>query len=196
MPRVSAGLLCVLCFVAGMAVNQYAAAAAQAPAQPETGIRALQAPVRAEHGKALYFSIDGIRKKWASEKELSATHLAWDPFYRFTVMTRPYYDPPRTARVSQVPLHWDDGEMHENKTQIYIMVSGTGSLALGGEPEKRRAAADGQHSGGPLKGATLQRVTAGDWIVIPPYTWHQAQPDPGQTMVYGMCHVETRNTMP
>jgi len=23
-----------------------------------------------------------------------------------------------------------------------------------------------------------------------------SQPDAGQTMVYGMCHVETRNTMP
>ena len=86
--------------------------------------------------------------------------------------------------------------MHENKTQIYIMVDGSGVLALGGEPERSRAAADGQHSGGPLKGATMQRVQPGDWVVIPPYTWHQAQPDKGQTMVYSMCHVETRNTMP
>jgi hypothetical protein len=95
-------------------------------------------------------------------KDFTATHLAWDASYRFSVMTRPYYDPPQTGRVSQMPLHWDDGEMHENKTQIYIMVSGTGSIALGGEPEKRRAAPDGQHSGGPLKGATIQRVNPGE----------------------------------
>jgi len=208
---VSVGVLCTLCFLAGMAVSSIVAAqgaGAQSGAGRQSagqaggqggGIRALQPPTRAQHGKAMYFSIDDIRKKFVDSKQqtLTATHLAWDPFYRFTVMTRAYYDPPRTGRVSGVPIHWDDAEMHENKTQIYIMVDGTGVVALGGEPEKQSGnSTTGQHSGGPLKGATLQRVKPGDWIVIPPYTWHQAQPDPGQTMVYGMCHVETRNTMP
>ena len=188
-----------------MITNQVVGAAAQAAA-PQTqgqeqqggGIRALQPATRAQHGKALYFPIADIKKRFVANRqtEITATHLAWDPFYRFTVMTRAYYDPPRPGRVSQVPINWDDGEMHENKTQIYIMVDGSGVLALGGEPERQRASPDGQHSGEPLKGATLQRVQPGDWVVIPPYTWHQAQPDKGQTMVYGMCHVETRNTMP
>lgn len=199
------GGLCAFCFAAGMVTDQVVGAAAQAaPAQTQGqgqqggGIRALQPPTRAEHGKALYFPIADIKKRFVANRqtEITATHLAWDPFYRFTVMTRAYYDPPRPGRVSQVPINWDDGEMHENKTQIYVMVDGSGVLALGGEPERRRASPDGQHSGGPLKGATIQRVQPGDWVVIPPYTWHQAQPDKGQTMVYGMCHVETRNTMP
>jgi hypothetical protein len=195
------GVLCTGCFLAGMITNQYAAVAAQGQAQAqaqESGIRALRPTTRAQHGKALYFPIDDIKKTFVAnqQKELTATHLAWDPFYRFTVMTRAYYDPPRLGRVSQTMINWDDAEMHENKTQIYIMVGGAGSLALGGEPDKQRSAPDGQHSGGPLKGATLQRVNPGDWVVIPPYTWHQAQPDKGETMVYGMCHVETRNTMP
>jgi mannose-6-phosphate isomerase-like protein (cupin superfamily) len=92
--------------------------------------------------------------------------------------------------------HWDDAEMHEDKTQIYIMVAGTGTLALGGTAQNIRDTPEGQHSGQPLVGATLQKVKPGDWIVIPPMTWHQTQPDPGQTFVYGMCHIETRNTRP
>jgi mannose-6-phosphate isomerase-like protein (cupin superfamily) len=197
--------LCLLSFAAGGMISHIGVVAAQGRGQQTTGqaqanqgIRAVQPPTRAEHGKALYFPINEIKAKFVANRqtELSATHLAWDPSYRFTVMTRAYYDPPRLGRVSQEMIHWDDAEMHENKTQIYIMVDGTGIVALGGEPAKDRASADGQHSGGPLKGATLQRVSAGDWVVIPPYTWHQAQPDEGQTMVYGMCHIETRNTMP
>jgi hypothetical protein len=113
-----------------MAVNQYTVAAAQTQAQSEIGLRSLQPPVRAEHRKALYFPIEDVKTKWASVKDFTTTHLAWDPFYRLTVMTRPYYDPPQMGRVSQVPLRWDDAEMHEDKTQISIMVSGTGSLAL------------------------------------------------------------------
>ena len=41
-----------------------------------------------------------------------------------------------------------------------------------------------------------QGVKADDDIVIPPHTWHQALPDPGQTLTYGMCHIETRNLIP
>ena len=52
------------------------------------------------------------------------------------------------------------------------------------------------HSGGPLTGATNYRVKPGDFAVIPPYTWHQALPDPGQTLTYSMCHIETRNLIP
>ena len=197
---IAVGLLCAACFAAGIATRPLVEirARAQEPAAPAagSGLRSLAPPTRAQHNKALYFSIDEMRKKYQNEKNLSATHLAWDPFYRFTVMTRPYYDPPRKMRTSDATSRWDDSEMHENKTQIYIMLSGSGALALGGEPDTRRAAPDGQHSGGTLKGATIQRVQPGDWIVIPPYTWHQAQPDPGQTLAYSMCHIETRNTMP
>jgi len=196
--------LCALCYLAGMLTSQISDVAAQERGQQSVqpqmnqGIRPVQAPTRAEHGQALYFPLDEIKANFVANRQgqLSATHLAWDPFYRFTVMTRPYYDPPQPGRVSEELIHWDDAEMHENKTQIYIMVDGSGVLALGGEPTTERASADGQHSGGPLEGATLQRVEPGDWVVIPPFTWHQAQPDEGETMIYGMCHVETRNTMP
>jgi mannose-6-phosphate isomerase-like protein (cupin superfamily) len=124
-----------------------------------------------------------------------ATHLMWDPAYRFTVMRRPYYEPAKKMNSGQVS-HWDDAEMHEDKTQIYIIVGGTGTVALGGTAMNIRDTPEGQHGGQPLVGATLQKVKPGDWIVIPPMTWHQTQPDPGQTFVYGMCHIETRNTRP
>jgi len=122
--------------------------------------------------------------------------LAWDPEYRVTFQRRPYYDPPKLTAETKMMSQWDDAEMHENKTQVYVILDGTGALALGGEPEKIVDLPDGQHNGAPLKGAVIQRVKPGDWIVIPPYTWHQPQPDPGQALVYGMCHIETRNTVP
>jgi mannose-6-phosphate isomerase-like protein (cupin superfamily) len=92
--------------------------------------------------------------------------------------------------------HYAGSEMHENKTQIYMMMGGTGEVALGGKPAMDHETPDGQHSGGPLAGATNYRVKPGDFVIIPPYTWHQALPDPGQTLEYSMCHIETRNLIP
>jgi mannose-6-phosphate isomerase-like protein (cupin superfamily) len=187
------------CFLAGymFGTRSGVSAQSQAAAQPPAN--------RAVNGKGLYYSIDDIKKRFAPadargdfpQGDTGATnHLAWAPEYRFTLMRRQYFDPPRKSPTTGEMEHFVGSEMHENKTQIYMMVSGGGQVALGGKPEIERASPDGQHAGGPLSGATNYRVKSGDFIVIPPYTWHQALPDPGQTLTYGMCHIETRNLIP
>lgn len=187
------------CFLAGYMFHPHGSVAAQS--------QTAQAPapaVRAVNGKGMYFSIDDIRKKFppadshgdfASGDPGTPNHLAWAPEYRFTLMRRQYFDPPRKDATGEME-HYAGSEMHENKTQIYILVGGTGQVALGGKPATDRLSPDGQHAGGPLTGATNYRVKPGDFAVIPPYTWHQALPDPGQTLTYSMCHIETRNLIP
>jgi mannose-6-phosphate isomerase-like protein (cupin superfamily) len=187
------------CFLAGYMFNPHGNVAAQG--------QTAQAPapaVRAVNGKGMYFSIDDIRKKFppadahgdfAPGDPGTPNHLAWAPEYRFTLMRRQYFDPPRKDATGEME-HYAGSEMHENKTQIYILVGGTGQVALGGKPATDRPSPDGQHAGGPLTGATNHRVKPGDFVVIPPYTWHQALPDPGQTLTYSMCHIETRNLIP
>jgi hypothetical protein len=81
-----------------------------------------------------------------------------------------------------------------------MIISGTGQVALGGQPPNvNKNVVNGQHGGEPLgtaEGATLYRVKAGDMVVIPPYTWHQAQADPGQTIRYMKVDIMTPRLMP
>ncbi len=190
-----------VCFFAGYSFSPRAHVA---QAQSVTAAPAPNA-VRAVNGKGLYYSIGEIKKRFpqadvhgdfATNDPGGTNHLAWAPEYRFTLMRRPYFDPPKKNANTGEMEHYAGSEMHENKTQIYIMVAGAGQVAMGGKPEKDRQSPDGQHQGGALTGATNYRVTPGDFFVIPPYTWHQALPDPGQTLTYGMCHIETRNLIP
>ena len=160
---------------------------------------------KAVNGKAIYLSAEEIKNKLLSGPPAGKDrinnldgNIAWDPAYRFSVLSKPYYDPPKKFPSGEVS-HWEGPEMHEDKTQIYIIIGGTGNMALGGTPPKDhvRNSAEGQHTScGPLEGTTLHKFGPGDWIVVPPMTWHQSLPDPGQTIVYGMVHIETRNTRP
>ena len=198
-----------VCFLGGYMFSPRARVAAQGQAaQGQAAQAPLAAPgpaaTRVVNGKGMYYSIDDIKKRFppadahgdfAPGDTGAAAHLAWTPEYRFTLMRRQYFDPPRKDATGEME-HFVGSEMHENKTQIYIMVSGAGQVALGGKPAMDRQSPDGQHTGGALTGATNYRVKAGDFIVIPPYTWHQALPDPGQTLTYAMCHIETRNLIP
>ena len=194
-----------VCFLAGYMVNPRAGVVAQSQATQANATTPGPPGSRAVNGKGLYYSIDEIKRRFPPADahgdfppgDPGATnHLAWAPQYRLTLMRRQYFDPPRKDPNTGEMEHYVGSEMHENKTQIYVLVSGTGQVALGGTPAIERQSPDGQHAGGPLRGATYYRVKAGDFVVIPPYTWHQAQPDPGQTLTYGMCHIETRNQIP
>ena len=195
----------VVCFLAGYMFSPRARVAAQGPAAQAPVATPGPPSTRVVNGKGMYFPIDEIKKRFPPADahgdfppgdQGALNHLAWTPEYRFTLMRRQYSDPPRKNPNTGEMEHYVGSEMHENKTQIYMMVSGAGQVALGGKPAMDRQSPDGQHTGGPLTGATDYRVKAGDFIVIPPYTWHQALPDPGQTLTYGMCHIETRNLIP
>jgi mannose-6-phosphate isomerase-like protein (cupin superfamily) len=119
-----------VCFLAGLSLKPLATAWAQGKIQAEDDAKTSP---RAVPGKAMYFSAEEIKKKFVDAAPQGATHLAWDPAYRFTVMRRPYYETAKKMNSGQVS-HWDDAEMHEDKTQIYIIVAGTGTIALGGPP--------------------------------------------------------------
>jgi len=202
---ISAALFGAVCFLAGYAFSPHAGVAAQGQAAQAPLATPGPPATRVVNGQGMYYSIDEIKKKFPPADahgdfpqgdQGAANHLAWAPEYRFTLMRRQYFDPPRKNANTGEMEHYVGSEMHENKTQIYVMVSGAGQVALGGKPAMDRQSPDGQHAGGALTGATNYRVKGGDFVVIPPYTWHQALPDPGQTLTYGMCHIETRNLIP
>jgi mannose-6-phosphate isomerase-like protein (cupin superfamily) len=151
------------------------------------------APPKAVDGQGMYWSIEDLKKVYAAASAtapaqggLIQSHLAWTPEYRLTVVNRPH-----------VAAADAGAEMHEDKTQIYFIISGTGTQVLGGQPAKDNAEPEGQHSSkGPLTGGQSYRVKPGDVILIPPMTWHQTLPDEGQAIVYSMVHIETRHTIP
>jgi mannose-6-phosphate isomerase-like protein (cupin superfamily) len=142
---------------------------------------------KATSGQGLFYPADDLKKAYSAPTDkMQQTHLAWTPEYRLSIVKRPYSDASTAS-----------AEMHEDKTQIYTILSGTGTQVLGGKPQKDNASAEGQHSStGPLQGGTTYRFKTGDVILIPPMTWHQTLPDAGQMVVYTMVHIETRSRIP
>ena len=202
---ISVALFGAVCFLAGYMFSPHAGAAAQGQAAQAPLAAPGPPATRVVNGKGMYFPIDEIKKRFPPADahgdfpqgdQGAANHLAWAPEYRFTLMRRQYFDPPRKNANTGEMEHYVGSEMHENKTQIYAIHQGGGAVVLGGKPGKDRVGADGQHSGGSLQGGTAYKVKPGDFVVIPPRTWHQVQPDRGQTIAYGMCHIETRRMMP
>ena len=187
-------VFCAGCLT-GLLVSRGSGAAAQsaAPAPAWANYPGGTVPPPQVNGKWMYWAAADLKARAA--KAVGSSTLTWSPQYRLTLMKRDYMDPPQMTRVSKTLSHWGDGEMHEDMTQIYFMIDGTGAVALGGDAETKNQNWMGQWNGGPLKGTTLQKVKPGDVVVIPPRTWHQAQPDPGG-FTYAMCHVETRNLIP
>jgi mannose-6-phosphate isomerase-like protein (cupin superfamily) len=203
MKRMTPVLLLCVGYLAGLATIPHVTVVAQD--QNMQGQGAQPAAPQAVDGKGMYFSSEYIKKMFPTAdkngKLPSSTisnHLAWDPSYRFTIMRRQHYGQPQKDPRSGEMILYSDAEMHENKTQIYIMVGGVGAVELGGKPEKEPPGPyyDGQHDAPILEGAMSYRVKPGDVFVIPPRTWHRAVPDPGETLTYEMCHIETPRLMP
>lgn len=209
------GLLCLAVgFLAGYATSPHTSLAAQGQtvqgqaAQAETGGLALgPAAARIQDGKAYVISMDDVKQKFPPADKTGkiapsniSTNLGWDPIYSLVVMRRPYMDPPVKSANTGNMVRWADAEMHEQKAQLYMIISGTGQVTLGGKPPKEhKPIINGQHSGEPLgtaESATAHRVKAGDIVVIPTYAWHQAQADPGQTLTYMKVDIMTPRLMP
>src|SRR6516162_8431329 len=140
---------------------------------------------RAENGRATIWTAEELKKKYVDNPNApTMDHLEWAPPYRMSMLRRRPGDPATVG-----------GELHEDKTQIYIIVSGSGTILLGGEPKSDASAGPGEHRS-QLVGATPHHVKEGDVISIPPMTWHASYADPGQVMTYLMVHVENRQTVP
>src|ERR1700679_3251393 len=181
-------LLAVVLLGAGFWTGRAGQASQSSPLPPLSQAGAQVAvPPMAVDGQGMYWSGDDLKKMYGgASPTMQQAHLAWTPEYRFTVVKRPY-GTPETAGV----------EMHEDKTHIYYIISGTGTQILGGKPAKDNVGAEGQHNGvGPITGGTAYRVKPGDVLLVPPMTWHQTLPDEGQSIVYVMAHIETRHRIP
>jgi mannose-6-phosphate isomerase-like protein (cupin superfamily) len=140
-------------------------------------------------------SNEELKKSYPNLNELTMATVAATPAYRVSTVARPYYEPARMTPISKMSSHWDDGEMHEDMTQIYVILEGTGVIIVGGKAVHEASSRPGEHGGGPIEGGTSYKVKPGDWVVIPPLTWHQAQPDRGG-LSYAMVHMSTRTNVP
>jgi len=142
---------------------------------------------RAENGKGVVWTAEELRKKYVTDPNAPASdHLQWAPPYRITIQHRR----PLAGGASVT------SELHDDKTQIYIIIGGSGTVQLGGRSEVDNSAGPGEHRGGPLVGATSYHVKEGDVVSIPPMTWHSSAADAGQALTYVMVHVENRQTIP
>jgi mannose-6-phosphate isomerase-like protein (cupin superfamily) len=142
---------------------------------------------RAENGKGVIWTAEELRSKYVTPANAPGSdHLQWAPPYRITIQRR---QPPQAGATI-------NGELHDDKTQIYIVIGGSGTVQLGGKPDVDNSAGPGEHRGGPLVGTTSHHVKEGDVVSIPPLTWHASYADPGQAMTYLMVHVENRQTIP
>ena len=163
--------------------------AAQGPRQlPVFTIDGSKYP-RAENGKGVIWTAEQLRGKYVTAPNAPASdHLQWAPPYRITIQRRQAPPPGGIGMIS--------GELHDDKTQIYIVIGGSGTVQLGGKPDVDNSAGPGEHRGGPLVGTTSHHVKEGDVVSIPPQTWHASAGDPGQPLTYLMVHVENRQTIP
>jgi mannose-6-phosphate isomerase-like protein (cupin superfamily) len=142
---------------------------------------------RAENGKGVIWTGDELRKKYVIDPNAPGSdHLQWAPPYRISIQRRQAPQPGATV----------SGELHDDKTQIYVIIGGAGTVQLGGRVDADNSAGPGEHRGGPLLGATSHHVKEGDVVSIPPMTWHASYADPGQVLTYLMVHVENRQTIP
>jgi len=112
-------------------------------------------------------------------------HIEWAPPYRITHAAAQPLQPGATV----------SGELHDDKTQIYFILAGSGTIQLGGKPTSttRRALV----STAAVRWSARRRTTSrkATVISIPPLTWHASYADPGQTMNYLMVHIENRQTI-
>lgn len=81
------------------------------------------------------------------------------------------------------PNQLPNAEQHEGVTDVYFVVAGGGTVAVGGELESRRVSRPGEYLG-PIKGGKPFRLQAGDILNIPANMPHGTMPDPG-----GMTYV-------
>lgn len=150
-------------------------------------------PLAPDATKPLYWSVDDTRKvhsDWADRVAKGQPTGGQDLVrvrtrtHSMTLFYRAHHDKPIPS-LTKVMSTWDDAEQHAGVYDFYIIVGGTGSMIVGGEIENRQNLADasgpvpGEYRGQPIKGGQTFKVKPGDWLLIPPDSPHQPQPDAG-----------------
>ena len=134
-------------------------------------------------GKGLFWSIDDVKKALAAG---TSVPLPRTPRYWVTVQNR--------TREKPLP-----SEVHSNRDQFYVVLDGSGTIVVGGDPPSRTqiSATDSRGKvGESLAGGTPHRVKPGDMLLIPKNTWHSAQPDPGglRYVLVNLMEPDSRDT--
>jgi hypothetical protein len=99
----------------------------------------------------------------------------------------------RTAQIGRGPnftyalTHRDSSgglERHDAWTDILVIQSGSATYLSGGIQEGATAATPGEWRGGTARGATRQRIAAGDVVTVPAGTPHQFILSAGEQITY------------
>ncbi len=91
------------------------------------------------------------------------------------------------------------GVEHSQVTEIYHVISGTGTLVTGGiiENPKVASAQNGPSvSGGPVRGGVSRRIGPGDVVIIPPNTPHWFSEITSDQIVYLSVVVDPHKSLP
>ena len=147
--------------------------------------RGVQAPgAPAADGVGLYWSDGEQQMALANQTGPQGFKvLAWTPGYR--------------VALRRVPPGPGTPEMHEDKAQLYVVLSGIGTHIMGGKPKTIKDVGEGNHvSQDPLVGATTYHLKPGDMLVVPPLTWHQTGADGGKPMTYRLIDITQPTRMP
>ena len=182
---VSTALLCAASYLAGYAMSPGTGLAAQAQAGRGRGRAAPPA-----EGKGLHWTIEDLKKVHEGTRIAFPT----SPFYRIGATRYNHIDAPKLSG-TKVMSQWDDAEIHDDRTDFYIILGGSGTEILGGELENSVEVSPGEHHGQPVKGGTAYKVKAGDVLLIPPRTAHWHKADPGG-LTYLNLTMATRTTPP
>jgi mannose-6-phosphate isomerase-like protein (cupin superfamily) len=75
-------------------------------------------------------------------------------------------------------------ELHEIESDVIVVVSGTGTLFVGGTMPGSKPTAAGEVRGPSIEGGARQKIAPGDVLHIPPKTAHQVLLDDGKQITY------------
>lgn len=83
-----------------------------------------------------------------------------------------------------------ESEVHETKSDFFIVQGGAATLVLGGEMVNGKSATPGEIRGTSIKGGERRKLTVGDVVHISPKLPHQLLIEPGQNFTYAVIKVD------
>jgi mannose-6-phosphate isomerase-like protein (cupin superfamily) len=75
-------------------------------------------------------------------------------------------------------------ELHERDADVIVVISGAGTLIIGGTMPGSKPTAPGEVRGPSIDGGDRQKIGPGDILHIPPKTAHQVVLEPGTQITY------------
>jgi mannose-6-phosphate isomerase-like protein (cupin superfamily) len=75
-------------------------------------------------------------------------------------------------------------ELHETEADVMVVVTGTGTLVVGGTMPGSKTTAPGEVRAPNVEGGARQNIGPGDILHIPPKTPHQVLLEPGTQITY------------